>query len=156
MIKKKIFNFCLFLFPFFVFGSTFEFQGQHLIASYSECNHAALTDLHGLEEAMKEGVVAAGATILNSVSYVFPPNGLTMVILLSESHASIHTYPEYNACFVDLFTCGHKCQLEKFDQVLRSYLQPEQVSKKILQRDSDIEERLCERNINVSGPPGCR
>ena len=54
-----------------------------------------------------------------------------MVLLLSESHASIHTYPEYNSCFVDLFTCGQKCSAEKFDMYLREYLKPKQTDSRI-------------------------
>jgi S-adenosylmethionine/arginine decarboxylase-like enzyme len=66
---------------------------------------------------------------------------LTMVFLLSESHASIHTYPEHGACFVDLFTCGNKCSGEKFDQALREYLKPAHVTARVLIRDEGIAER---------------
>ena len=69
---------------------------------------------------MEQAVEACGATLLNSARHVFPPDGMTIVMLLSESHASIHTYPEHNSCFVDLFTCGLDCQAEEFDAVLRS------------------------------------
>lgn len=114
-----------------------EFTGHHLVASYMECDYDSLTDLKSLETAMEEAVKASGAKILSSVKHVFPPDGLTMVFLLSESHASIHTYPEYKACFVDLFTCGHTCDASKFDAVLSAYLQPKQTNKQLLLRNSD-------------------
>jgi S-adenosylmethionine decarboxylase proenzyme len=116
---------------------THEFIGYHLVASYMSCDANSLTDLQGLEMAMNEAAKASGATILSSVKHVFPPNGLTMVLLLSESHASIHTYPEYGACFVDLFTCGNSCDASKFEAVLSDYLKPQQSNTQILLRHGE-------------------
>jgi len=126
----------------FVFGNeeVHQFKGKHLIASYGDCDIEALTDVEALREVMHQAVTECGATILDSMNYIFPGNGMTMVIMLSESHASIHTYPEYGACFVDLFTCGDKCSHEKFDQVLRAYLKPAEVSQKVLVRHQAIED----------------
>lgn len=116
----------------------FEFKGSHFLASYMGCDPEALTDLNGLSAAMEKAAEASGATILKTASHVFPPHGLTMVILLSESHASIHTYPEFGACFVDLFTCGTRCSSQKFHEVLLEYLKPAQVCDKVLIRDNEI------------------
>jgi len=107
------------------------FYGRHLIAQYYDCDHDALCNIDKLTQTMKEATIASGAKILNSMDYVFDGNGYTMVLLLSESHASIHTYPEYNACFVDLFTCGQKCSAETFDLILREYLKPKQIDSRI-------------------------
>ncbi len=118
----------------------YEFSGRHLVASYSGCDMAALTDLPCLMDAMHRAVTASGATLLNAVEHHFPPHGLTAVMLLSESHASIHTYPEHAACFVDLFTCGSTCKAEAFDQVLREYLQPRHITQRILLRHHEIQD----------------
>jgi len=112
----------------------FAFEGKHFVASYCDCNESALVDIESLEAAMQEAVLASGATTLGSLKYVFEPDGLTLVILLSESHASIHTYPEHGSCFVDLFTCGDNCHYEGFDRALRSYLQPKKVESRVLLR----------------------
>ncbi|MBS0624470.1 MAG: adenosylmethionine decarboxylase [Verrucomicrobia bacterium] len=117
-----------------------EFSGKHFLASYLECDVDALGNVQGMISAMTEAVISSGATILASTPYVFEPNGLTMVFLLSESHASIHTYPEHGACFVDLFTCGDRCSSEEFDAILRAYLRPKQVNARLFARHSDIEE----------------
>lgn len=119
-----------------------QFAGKHFIASYLDCDRKAISDLDGILRAMNEAVKASGATVLNSTPYVFPPNGLTVVYLLSESHASLHTYPEYGACFVDLFTCGDHCIAEKFDAILRSYLQPRKVNARLFLRHEGIEETV--------------
>ena len=116
------------------------FAGKHFLASYLSCDRQAIGNLQGILNAVDEAVHASGATILNSTPYIFPPNGLTVVYLLSESHASLHTYPEYGACFVDLFTCGDQCCAEKFDAVLRAYLKPKEVNAKLFSRNNEIDE----------------
>jgi S-adenosylmethionine decarboxylase len=116
------------------------FKGKHFLASYLDCNKEALRDLDVLIRALDSAVASSGATILDKTSYVFPPDGLTIVYLLSESHASLHTYPEYGACFVDLFTCGDNCSSEKFDEALRNHLKPKRISARLLSRGEDVEE----------------
>jgi len=118
----------------------FEFTGRHFIANYFGCDHAAICNHTGLVDAMRKGVDASGATLLKLIEHTFLPSGFTALLLLSESHASIHTYPECDACFVDLFTCGRLCVAEKFHSVLREYLRPSGHLQKILLRGDTIEE----------------
>ena len=122
-----------------------QFQGRHFHGSYTGCDRAALEDLEQLEQEFTAAVVASGATIVNSVRHVFSPNGITILLLLSESHASIHTYPEYLSCFVDLFTCGKQCRAESFDEALRRYLRPEKSCTEIILRGSPEEGLMTER-----------
>lgn len=117
-----------------------EFSGKHFVASYLHCDSQAICNLEGLIHAMDEAVNSCGATLLSKSHHVFPPNGLTAVYLLSESHASLHTYPEYGACFVDLFTCGNHTSAEAFDNALRSYLQPQEVNARYFLRNEQIDE----------------
>ncbi len=117
----------------------YDFVGRHFMASYVGCVPEALQDLHCLEDAMHRAVRASGATLLNTARHVFPLGGATIVMLLSESHASIHTYPEHDSCFVDLFTCGLDCRAEEFDAVLRKYLRPAQSSATTCIRHGGIE-----------------
>jgi len=115
-----------------------DFIGHHLIANYSGCDYDALTNLEGLRDALCRGIAATGATILSANEHVFDGNGFTMMFLLSESHASIHTYPEYASCFIDIFTCGLECKPEEFGRVMEEYLCPTNSSKKMLVRDEGI------------------
>jgi S-adenosylmethionine decarboxylase len=139
------------LFYFFALGFVFfgplsaeeevhEFRGKHLVADYLECDMDALADETKLMQMMLEAVQKCGAQILNHSCYVFPGHGLTMTILLSESHASIHTYPEHGKCFVDLFTCGDKCHHEIFNDCIQAYLKPKKVAEMVLVRDDEIKE----------------
>lgn len=123
-----------------LFSEDYLFEGKHFVASYMECDLRSLTHLDGLISAMTEAVNSSGATILDQSTFIFPPNGLTMVYLLSESHATIHTYPEHGSCFVDLFTCGNTCSSEKFDEVLRDYLQPKKVNARLFERSEKVGE----------------
>lgn len=117
-----------------------EFRGKHMVADYLECDIDALSDESRLMQVMLEAVQRCGAQILNHSFFVFPGHGMTMTILLSESHASIHTYPEHGKCFVDLFTCGDKCHHEIFDDCLKTYLKPKRVAEMVLVRDDEIKE----------------
>jgi len=112
----------------------YHFAGVHYMASYRGCDHSALADIERLQVVMKNAVTECGATLLNTSEYAFSPEAITMVLLLSESHASIHTYPEFDACYVDLFTCGNKCDYTKFEQVLKDYLKPDELETRILKR----------------------
>lgn len=58
---------------------------------------------------MAEAAVACGATIVNSCFHHFNPYGVSGVIVIAESHLTIHTWPEYGYASVDLYTCGDSC-----------------------------------------------
>ncbi len=119
----------------------YQFWGRHFIASYNNCNHERLTSPE-LIMAMKDAIEASGASLLSEAVYTFPNAGLTAVFLLSESHASIHTYPEHSSCFVDLFTCGERCHSEGFDAVLRKFLCPESVDARVMLRHEANEDQI--------------
>jgi S-adenosylmethionine decarboxylase len=120
-----------------------EFTGKHLMVNYMNCERAALLDIKKLELIMKEAASASKASVLNSIMHTFPIKnsdmiGMSTVLILSESHASIHTYPEYDACFVDFFTCGNDCKAENFDKIMRDFLKPKQVISKLYLRDENL------------------
>ena len=117
-----------------------EFAGKHFLASYLHCDPEAIGDVERLLAAMDKAVESCGATVLDKSSYVFEPNGVTVVYLLSESHASLHTYPEFGACFVDLFTCGNNCSAQAFDIALRAYLNPKEINARYFSRNEQTDD----------------
>lgn len=155
---------CVFILSFFTSmgmageetASPYCFRGTHFLANYSGCDKEALESIEQLKQVMLEAVQKCGATVLDHITYLFPPNGLTMVILLSESHASIHTYPEHGACFIDLFTCGEKCSSVQFDQILQSYLRPSKVDARQILRDEDMSDDLAQKSASHAERSGCR
>jgi len=74
-------------------------------ADLSACD--ALSQLTGDEvsELFIAGLTRAGATIVRAVSHEFPETGLTCVLILRESHAVLHTWPETGTINIDIFSC---------------------------------------------------
>src|SRR5215471_5836488 len=105
----------------------FKFCGQHLMLSFVGCK-VDLDDLTAIKRDMTAAIQAVGASILCEAESRFSPHGVSVVFLLSESHASIHTYPEHDACFLDIFTCGQTLRIEEFGKTLQKLWQPEQFS----------------------------
>jgi len=64
----------------------------------------------------------AGATIVQAVSHVYPGAGLTAVLILSESHAALHTWPETGTVHIDIFSCSSRLKsLEAIDELSRTF-----------------------------------
>lgn len=73
-----------------------EFKGQHYIANFKDCE-CNLLDVNSLDEKITNAIIQAGAIILKKISHAFENGGYTSVYLLSESHCSLHTYPEHKS-----------------------------------------------------------
>jgi S-adenosylmethionine decarboxylase len=81
------------------------FAGTHLLVDMWGAGQ--LSDPAHIDAAMREAALAAGATILHSHFHHFSPNGgVSGVVVLAESHISIHTWPERDFAAVDIFMCG--------------------------------------------------
>lgn len=82
-------------------------SGQHLLADLYGIAANRLNDADSIEVLLRASAVAAGATILHSHFHSFGAGqGITGVVLLAESHISIHTWPESGFAAVDIFMCG--------------------------------------------------
>lgn len=80
--------------------------GRHLLIDLKTDN-AILTDLDQFRDVIGEILRDVGATIISFQGHRFPaPSGVTGLFLLAESHASFHTWPEFNLACLDFFTCG--------------------------------------------------
>jgi S-adenosylmethionine decarboxylase len=108
-------------------------QGTHLVAEYYDVDFNKLDDEKYLIWVMEEASKKAGMTILNTQSYKFNPSGVTVLIMLAESHASIHTYPLENRCHIDIFTCGNGNPYLGLN-FLKSELQPQSTDVTIIKR----------------------
>lgn len=83
-----------------------EQLGRHILIEFYNCDKEILNDVKKVEQYMKDAAIEAGATIVQSVFHLFNPWGVSGAVVISESHLTIHTWPEYGFAAVDLFTCG--------------------------------------------------
>jgi len=70
------------------------------------CNTEAINDVTEVERILTESAKLSNATIVQPVFHQFSPHGVSGVVVIAESHFSIHTWPEYGYCALDIFTCG--------------------------------------------------
>lgn len=81
--------------------------GHHLIIDLCGCNVEKLKVVDGVEGVLHDAAKAAKATVVASKFHQFNPTGVSGALVLSESHITIHTWPEVNGyCAIDIFTCG--------------------------------------------------
>ncbi|WP_280437568.1 adenosylmethionine decarboxylase [Nocardia carnea] len=107
---------------------TAEFTGRHVLAEFGGVDSALCDDRDRLTAALHAALTTAGVTICEMVSKQFEPYGVTVLALLAESHASLHTYPETGDIFVDVFTCGASAEsAEAVADHLRAALAPRRV-----------------------------
>jgi len=81
-------------------------MGKHLLLEVYDVDFNVLNDEKTLQKVMVKGIERAKMTILNIFSHSFTPQGCTIVICLSESHVSCHTWPENGCIAIDVYTCG--------------------------------------------------
>lgn len=81
-------------------------RGTHLLVECRGCTPAALNDPLALERALRAAAAEIGARVIAASFHAFAPHGVTGMLLLEESHLSVHTWPEHGYAAVDLFTCG--------------------------------------------------
>ena len=80
--------------------------GRHLLVEYFDCDREKLTEASKVENLMIQAASVSGATVIESNFHPFAPQGISGVVIVKESHLTIHTWPELNYAAVDIFTCG--------------------------------------------------
>ncbi len=110
---------------YFVERDGMKFAGSHLLIDLWGATN--LTDPSHIDAALKEAAIVAGATILHSHFHHFSPNGgVSGVLVLAESHISIHTWPERDFAAIDIFMCG-VCDPHLAIPVLQRAFEPSRV-----------------------------
>ena len=120
------------------------FAGRHLLVEVWEGEN--LTDPLHIEKTLCMAAEASGATILHSHMHHFSPfDGVSGVVLLAESHISIHTWPERSYAAIDIFMCG-ECDPHLALPAIKSGLKATNLSVQELRRGivQDDNKRLTE------------
>ena len=95
-----------------------------------------LNDNQGLKQKLLDALKRDGFHVLGRADYEFNPKGYTLVVLLAESHVSIHTYPEYNSLYFGLYSCRGEDDGIKTYEVFKEGLKP--VSVDFIQRPISV------------------
>ncbi|WP_368487424.1 adenosylmethionine decarboxylase [Clostridium sp. BJN0013] len=82
--------------------------GRHILAEIYGCDGKILNDKDFIEKTMVDSALKAGAEVREVAFHRFSPQGISGVVIISESHLTIHTWPELGYAAVDVFTCGDK------------------------------------------------
>jgi len=108
--------------------------GIHLILELYNCRDDIIRDNDLLSEGLVRAVREAGATIVESVFHEFSPGGLSGVVVIAESHVTIHTWPEHRYAAIDAFTCGDPNLPNRIERNLIDFLAAEQFNSTYLDR----------------------
>lgn len=80
--------------------------GTHLLVEFYDCDREVLDDEKAITKLFVDAARKAKATVVEQVFHSFNPHGVSGVVVISESHLAVHTWPEYGYAAVDVFTCG--------------------------------------------------
>lgn len=114
------------------------FTGRHVLAEISGVLPSVLDDTELLGAALRGTLERAGAIVCDVMSKRFSPQGVTVLALLCESHASVHTYPELGSAFLDVFTCGDSADPELAVTLLAEELGAGRTQSRTVHRGDDL------------------
>jgi len=83
-----------------------ETMGRHVIAELWECEFDKLNDVNFIERTFVEAALKSGAEVREVAFHKFAPQGVSGVVIISESHLTIHSFPEHGYASIDVYTCG--------------------------------------------------
>jgi len=80
--------------------------GRHILCEAYGCDPGLLNDRKVVEQIMVDAALLTGAEVREVAFHKFSPQGVSGVVVISESHLAIHTWPELGYAAIDVFTCG--------------------------------------------------
>ena len=101
--------------------------GDHYLVDLYGCDPAIIGDAQPTEEALMKAARRCGATVIEFHFHQFSPQGVSGMILIAESHLSVHTWPENGFVAVDIFTCGEDMKPEIAVNVLEEAFDADRV-----------------------------
>lgn len=84
-----------------------ETMGRHVISELWGCDFDILNDMERIEKIFVEAALKSGAEIREVAFHKFAPQGVSGVVIISESHLTIHSFPEHGYASIDVYTCGN-------------------------------------------------
>lgn len=111
-----------------------EALGRQILVEFYDCDESKINDVSYIENSLIQATKASKATIISHNFHKFSPYGVSGVVVIAESHVAIHTWPEYNYCAVDIFTCGDTIDPWVIQEHLKDYFESKNVSSMEMKR----------------------
>ena len=108
--------------------------GKHTLLEFYDCDPARLKRAKEVKKLLCDAVVSGGGTIVKTLFHNFSPYGVSGVVVITESHVTIHTWPEHAFAAVDIFSCSQKLNHAVIRQSLKRALLSRRVSGKSFRR----------------------
>ena len=83
-----------------------ETIGRHVISELWGCNLSTLNNVNEIEQIFVDAALRSGAEVREVTFHKFAPQGVSGVVIISESHLTIHSFPEHGYASIDVYTCG--------------------------------------------------
>jgi S-adenosylmethionine decarboxylase proenzyme len=108
--------------------------GRHVLIDYYDVSVDVLDDLPHLREALVDAADIMGAEIEVVEFNQFEPYGVSGTVVISESHLTLHTWPEYRFAAIDVFVCSDALDLEAAKRLLEERFEPGEIETRRLGR----------------------
>lgn len=115
-----------------------EAISRHILAEFYGCPFQLLNDEKKVEQIMCKAALEAGAEIREFVFHKFSPQGVSGVVVISESHLAIHTWPELGYAAIDVFTCGENVNPWDASKYLEEMFEAQDVKAMEIKRGANI------------------
>ena len=103
--------------------------GRQYIVLFEKCIDQFISNPDYVTSVILEAAIGSGLHVLNSLEHRFDPQGLTYILLLSQSHLIVHTWPEYKTLVLDLYACSDDFDFESFIEKIVKISQAEEIKK---------------------------
>ncbi|MEM3833122.1 MAG: adenosylmethionine decarboxylase [Thermoprotei archaeon] len=108
--------------------------GRHLIAELFNCDEQILTDVDRIREIFVKAAKEAKMHVVKAYFHRFNPHGVSGMVIVAESHLSIHTWPEHGYAAVDIYVCGNDADPWNAYRIIVTELKAKQVTALELKR----------------------
>jgi len=108
--------------------------GRQILVEFYDCDSDKINDVSFVESAFLEATRKSKATIISHNFHKFSPHGISGVVVIAESHVTIHSWPEYNYAAVDIFTCGDTIDPWVIQEYLKEAFESKNISSMEMKR----------------------
>jgi S-adenosylmethionine decarboxylase proenzyme len=108
--------------------------GSHFLVELSSCEHQLINDAAWVREVMLKAAQMSEAQVIGDMIHKFSPQGVSGVVVIAESHISIHTWPERGLAAIDFFTCSKNLKVTEALDFIKKSLGAKQMNSRCVHR----------------------